>query len=151
MFCRPFSMVILVYADGVGQCPPPSLPFLLSNVRLQHGRQIVADTAAAVDHEGTQRTADRRNQCHPVGWVRTFLIDAALLRNDFPYHPVHNLNQQNKLVLWSERVSACRESGQSVKNWCKSHNICEKTFYKWQKKLFVMSITSKTALRKLHL
>ena len=51
---------------------------------------------------------------------------------------LQTLNQQNKLTLWSERISACRDSGQSVKTWCKDHNICEATFYKWQKKLFEM-------------
>ena len=51
---------------------------------------------------------------------------------------LQTLNQQNKLTLWSERISACRDSGKSVKTWCKDHNICEATFYKWQKKLFEM-------------
>ena len=48
------------------------------------------------------------------------------------------LNHQNKLTLWSERITACGDSGQSVKSWCKDHSICEATFYKWQKKLFEM-------------
>lgn len=49
---------------------------------------------------------------------------------------LQTLNQQNKLAVWSKRISACRDSGQSVKNWCRDNNICEATFYKWQKKVF---------------
>lgn len=46
------------------------------------------------------------------------------------------LNQQEKMEVWSKRISACRDRGQSVKNWCRDNNICEATFYKWQKKVF---------------
>ncbi len=49
---------------------------------------------------------------------------------------LQTINQQNKLALWAERISACRDSGQGVKAWCQEHGICEGTFYKWQKKLF---------------
>ena len=52
---------------------------------------------------------------------------------------LQTLNQQNKLSLWAERISACRDSGQGVKAWCRDHDICEGTFYKWQKKLFEMA------------
>lgn len=51
---------------------------------------------------------------------------------------LQTLNQQNKLALWSERISACRDSGQSVKTWCRDNNVCEATYYKWKKKLFEM-------------
>ena len=52
---------------------------------------------------------------------------------------LQTMNQQNKLALWAERISACRDSGQSVKAWCQEHGVCEATFYKWQKKLFEMA------------
>lgn len=52
---------------------------------------------------------------------------------------LQTMNQENKLALWAERVSACRDSGQSVKAWCQEHGVCEATFYKWQKKLFEMA------------
>ena len=49
------------------------------------------------------------------------------------------MNGQNKLALWAERVSACRNSGLSVKAWCKENGVNEQTYYKWQKKLFTMA------------
>ncbi len=52
---------------------------------------------------------------------------------------LQTMNQRNKLALWAERISACRDSGQGVKAWCQEHGVCEATFYKWQKKLFEMA------------
>ena len=52
---------------------------------------------------------------------------------------LQTMNQQNKMALWAERISACRDSGQGVKAWCQEHGVCEATFYKWQKKLFEMA------------
>ena len=41
-----------------------------------------------------------------------------------------------KLAVWAERISACRNSGQGVKSWCRENHICEATYYKWQRKVF---------------
>lgn len=41
-----------------------------------------------------------------------------------------------KLDVWTERISACRNSGQGVKSWCRENHICEATYYKWQRKVF---------------
>lgn len=49
------------------------------------------------------------------------------------------MNEQNKLALWAERVSQCRNSGLSVKAWCKGNGVNEQTYYKWQRKLFTMA------------
>ena len=49
---------------------------------------------------------------------------------------LRQLNEQNKLAVWAERVTECRNSGQSVLAWCKEHGICSQTYYKWQKRLF---------------
>ena len=49
------------------------------------------------------------------------------------------LNGQNKLAEWAGRITACRNSGQPVKIWCKENGICEQTYYKWQKRLFEMA------------
>lgn len=49
---------------------------------------------------------------------------------------LQTMNGQNKLALWAERVSACRSSDQSVRDWCKANGICEQTFYRWQRKLY---------------
>ena len=49
------------------------------------------------------------------------------------------LNGQNKLALWTGRISERRNSGQSVKTWCKENGICEQTYYRWQKRLLEMA------------
>lgn len=54
---------------------------------------------------------------------------------------LQTLNQQRKLALWGERVTACRSSGQTVKTWCEANNINIPTYYKWQKRLFGMAIS----------
>ena len=40
---------------------------------------------------------------------------------------LRQLNEQNKLAVWAERVTECRNSGQSVLAWCKEHGICSQT------------------------
>ena len=49
------------------------------------------------------------------------------------------MNQQNKLTLWAGRISECRNSGMTVKVWCRENGVCEQTYYKWQKRLFEMA------------
>ena len=55
---------------------------------------------------------------------------------------LRQLNEQNKLAIWAERVTECRNSGQSVLAWCKEHGICSQTYYKWQKRLFSVGTTA---------
>ena len=49
---------------------------------------------------------------------------------------LQTMNGQNKLALWAERVSACRSSDLSVRDWCRENDICEQTYYLWQRKLY---------------
>lgn len=55
---------------------------------------------------------------------------------------LRQLNEQNKLAIWAERVTECRNSGQSVLAWCKEHGICSQTYYTWQKRLFSVGKTA---------
>ena len=57
----------------------------------------------------------------------------------FVSRELQTMNQQNKLALWAGRISECRSSGQNVKVWCKENDICEQTYYRWQKRLFEMA------------
>ena len=52
---------------------------------------------------------------------------------------LQTLNSQSKVALWAGRISECRSSGQNVKVWCKEHDICEQTYYRWQRRLFEMA------------
>lgn len=55
------------------------------------------------------------------------------------------LNEQNKMAAWAERITECRNSGQSVLAWCREHGICSQTYYKWQKRLYAIAQTQHEA------
>lgn len=52
---------------------------------------------------------------------------------------LQTVNQQRKLSEWAERVSECRNSGQSVKTWCRENGVSEQTYYKWQRRLYELA------------
>ena len=45
-------------------------------------------------------------------------------------------NQNNQLMLWTDRISECRNSQMSVSDWCTQNGICKSTYYFWQRKIF---------------
>ena len=49
------------------------------------------------------------------------------------------VNRQQKLGEWAERVSACRNSGVSVRAWCQENEVCEQTYYRWQRRLYELA------------
>lgn len=55
---------------------------------------------------------------------------------------LQELNRQEKLAVWSERIAACRSSGIGVKAWCEGNGISPSSYYKWQKKLFSLAAQS---------
>ena len=52
------------------------------------------------------------------------------------------LNRQEKLGVWSKRITDCRSSGISVSAWCEGNGISPSSYYKWQKKLFSLAAQS---------
>ena len=44
-------------------------------------------------------------------------------------------NQEYRLVEWSRRVEACRNSGLSVGQWCQENEIAVSTYFSWQRKV----------------
>ena len=52
---------------------------------------------------------------------------------------LQTVNQQRKLSEWAERVSECRNSGLSVKTWCRENGVSEQTYYKWQRRLYELA------------
>ena len=46
------------------------------------------------------------------------------------------LSRQERLASWSEKIMACRNSGMSVRGWCRENGVAEKTYYYWQRRLF---------------
>lgn len=49
------------------------------------------------------------------------------------------LNRKQKVAVWSERISACRSSGQTVSSWCAENGVCPGSYYKWQKQIYELA------------
>ena len=57
-------------------------------------------------------------------------------------HSLQRLNAAQRVELWVERIAECRSSGKSVRAWCREHDISEKTYYYWQRRLYQQMITT---------
>lgn len=57
---------------------------------------------------------------------------------------LQTLNQQKKIAAWSERIAACRNSGDTVKVWCQANGVSAASYYKWQKKIFELTSAQQT-------
>ncbi len=49
------------------------------------------------------------------------------------------LNENNKVSEWAARITECRNSGLSVREWCEANRLCTQTYYRWQKRLFELA------------
>ncbi len=52
---------------------------------------------------------------------------------------LQRFNGQNKIAVWAQRVSDCRNSGLTVKAWCAANSVCEQTYYRWQRRIYAMA------------
>ena len=46
------------------------------------------------------------------------------------------VSKQERLDGWTSRIMACRNSGMSIRAWCRENGFSEKTYYYWQRRLF---------------
>ena len=46
------------------------------------------------------------------------------------------LGEAQRIEEWAQRVSECRSSGLTVRKWCEQHEINEKTYYYWQRRIW---------------
>ena len=46
---------------------------------------------------------------------------------------VRTIKHAAKLSEWSERIRACRSSGEPVKTWCEENGINIKSYYRWER------------------
>jgi len=46
-----------------------------------------------------------------------------------------SVRQRYSAEIWKERITDCRGSGQTVKDWCAQNNVSCKTYYRWERKL----------------
>ena len=49
------------------------------------------------------------------------------------------LNENSKVSEWAARITECRNSGLSVREWCDANHLCTQTYYRWQKRLFELA------------
>lgn len=49
---------------------------------------------------------------------------------------IQSAGHQHRLQEWSQKVTACRQSGKTVQRWCEENGITPKTYYRWQQKVF---------------
>ena len=52
---------------------------------------------------------------------------------------LQKLNENNKVSEWAARITECRNSGLSVREWCETNHLCTQTYYRWQRRLFEMA------------
>ena len=57
---------------------------------------------------------------------------------------LQKLNADQRLAVWTQRITDCRSSGISVKRWCMENGISEKTYYYWQRRIFRMAQEQQT-------
>lgn len=55
---------------------------------------------------------------------------------------VQYINNDFKTKQWMQRIKECRESGLSVRKWCRQNNLCEQTYYNWLKKIRTLAVES---------
>ena len=48
-------------------------------------------------------------------------------------YTLNSAKHASKMAEWRIRIVECRNSGQTIKEWCKEKHICLKTYYKWQR------------------
>ena len=54
--------------------------------------------------------------------------------------------QQYRMNKWAGIISECRSSGQTVAKWCADHNISEKSYYYWLKRIRTVACEALPAL-----
>jgi len=45
------------------------------------------------------------------------------------------IDNEIKMQQWMEIIRECRSSGQPVRSWCREHDVNEKRYYYWLKKV----------------
>jgi transposase-like protein len=48
---------------------------------------------------------------------------------------IREVTHNYRLSKWTEIIRECRSSGQTVVSWCSEHNINEKSYYYWLKRV----------------
>lgn len=49
---------------------------------------------------------------------------------------LQKVKHELKLEEWRKVIHECRNSGQTVRAWCREHQICPQTYYRWQREIW---------------
>lgn len=49
---------------------------------------------------------------------------------------VTELKHAAKRQEWQEKILECRNSGETVRKWCAQRQVCESTYYRWEREIF---------------
>lgn len=52
------------------------------------------------------------------------------------------IDKEIKMNQWIEIIRECRSSGQSVRSWCIEHDVNDKSYYYWLKKIRIAACNS---------
>lgn len=55
---------------------------------------------------------------------------------------IRKVDREVKLNQWTEIIRECRSSNQSVRSWCIEHDIDEKRYYYWHRKIRELACNS---------
>lgn len=58
---------------------------------------------------------------------------------------IQKTKHQINLEKWRMLVYECRNSGQTIKAWCKERQIVEGTYYRWQKRVWESAVSNQSA------
>lgn len=48
-------------------------------------------------------------------------------------YTLNSAKHASKMAEWRIRIGECRNSGKTIKEWCKGNHINLKTYYRWQR------------------
>ena len=57
-------------------------------------------------------------------------------------HRLQTINAAQRVQLWMDRIAECRNSGMSIRVWCRENEISEKTYYYWQRRLYEQMVST---------
>ena len=50
------------------------------------------------------------------------------------------IRAEARLKNWSDLIAECQNSGETIREWCREHNISSRTYYYWLKKVRLRTI-----------
>ena len=59
-------------------------------------------------------------------------------------YSLNSAKHASKMAEWKIRIGECRNSGQTIKDWCRGNNVNRKTYYRWQRLIWDAETENRT-------